>query len=100
MLFVIAEGSVRVWKDFERDPVELVTLGPKDFFGEMCILEPMPRVATVQAVTAAKLFALPAGAFHHLYKTLPSQYGILLLNIARDLSRRLRRLDEMFAARH
>jgi CRP-like cAMP-binding protein len=92
---------VRVCKNFAQPgEVELVTLGPKSFFGEMCILEAMPRSATVQAVAASRLFSLPAGAFHHLYKAMPAQYCILLLNIARDLSRRLRRLDEMFAARH
>jgi len=30
---------------------------------------------------------------------MPDQYGILLLNIARDLSRRLRHLDELYSAR-
>jgi CRP/FNR family transcriptional regulator, cyclic AMP receptor protein len=101
LLFVIGSGSVRVCKNFAQPgEVELVTLGPKSFFGEMCILEAMPRSATVQAVAASRLFSLPAGAFHHLYKAMPAQYSILLLNIARDLSRRLRRLDEMFAARH
>jgi hypothetical protein len=31
---------------------------------------------------------------------MPKQHSILLLNIARDLSRRLRHLDAVFAARH
>jgi CRP-like cAMP-binding protein len=101
LLFLIGRGKVRVCKNFAQpDEVELVTLGPKDFFGEMCILETLPRSATVQAVIPSTIFALPARAFHHLYQALPAQYSILVLNIARDLSRRLRRLDEMFAARH
>ena len=101
LLFLIGSGSVRVCKNFESpSEMELVTLGPRDFFGEMCILETLPRSATVQAVSAATLFALPSSAFYHLYKASPDQYSILLLNIARDLSRRLRRLDELFAAWH
>jgi hypothetical protein len=35
-----------------------------------------------------------------LYESRPNQHSILILNLARDLSRRLRRLDEAFAARH
>jgi hypothetical protein len=35
-----------------------------------------------------------------LYQKMPAQHSILILNIARDLSRRLRHLDEVFAARH
>jgi CRP/FNR family cyclic AMP-dependent transcriptional regulator len=99
--YVIAAGCVRVCKRFDRaEEVELARLKDGDFFGEMCILETLPRAATVQAVADTVLFSLPAMAFHDLYKAMPAQYGILLLNMARDLSRRLRRLDEIFAVRH
>ena len=99
--FLIGSGSVRVWKHFgQTGQVELATLGPKDFFGEMCILETLPRSATVQAVAPSILFTISSLAFHKLYQDLPSQHSILILNIARDLSRRIRRLDAIFAARH
>jgi CRP-like cAMP-binding protein len=100
-LYVIASGSVRVCKRSDRAPeVELARLKAGDFFGEMCILETLPRVATVLAVSEATLFALPSVAFYELFKAMPDQYSILILNIARDVSRRLRRLDEVFAALH
>ena len=99
--FLIGSGSVRVCKKFDQtEEVELARLGTRDFFGEMCILETLPRSATVHAVVPSTLFSLPSAAFYHLYKSRPEQYCILLLNIARDLSRRLRHLDEAFAARH
>ena len=99
--FLIGSGRVRVCKNFgQTDQVEIATLGPKDFFGEMCILETLPRSATVQAVAPSTLFTISSLAFHKLYQDLPAQHSILLLNIARDLSRRIRRLDEIFAARH
>jgi CRP-like cAMP-binding protein len=99
--FLIGSGRVRVCKNFEQtDQVELATLGPKDFFGEMCILETLPRSATVQAVAPSTLFTISSLAFHRLYQELPAQYSILILNIARDLSRRIRRLDAIFAAHH
>ena len=75
-------------------------MGVGDFFGEMCILETLPRAATVLAVTDATLYSLTSMAFYHLYEVMPGQYSILVLNIARDLSRRLRHLDDVFAARH
>jgi CRP/FNR family cyclic AMP-dependent transcriptional regulator len=99
--FLVREGSVRVCKRFgQSDQLELATLGPGDFFGEMCILETLPRSATVQAVVDTVLFSVTSLTFYHLYKSIPSQYSILVLNIARDLSRRLRHLDEVFASRH
>jgi len=100
-LFLIGAGSIRVWKHFgQPDAVQLATLAPGDFFGEMCILETLPRAATAQAATDSKLFRISSMAFLHLYEKKPAAYGILVLNIARDLSRRLRKLDEAFAARH
>jgi CRP/FNR family transcriptional regulator, cyclic AMP receptor protein len=99
--YVITEGTVRVCKDDGHGAkVELARLGPKEFFGEMCMLETLPRSASVQAVGAARLLSLSSFDFLRLYNQMPDQYGILVLNLARDLSRRLRHLDEVFAARH
>jgi CRP-like cAMP-binding protein len=100
-MFLIGSGSVRIVKHFgQRNQTELAILREKDFFGEMCILEPAPRAATAQAIETSIIFQVASSAFHRLYKEMPAQYGILILNISRDLSRRLRHLDEVFAARH
>ena len=99
--FLIAEGTVRVCRHFgQPDEVELARFGRCEFFGEMCILETLPRAATVQAVSDTTVVSLTSLAFYQLYQAMPAQHSILVLNIARDLSRRLRRLDEVFAARH
>lgn len=101
VLFLIGSGNVHIFKNFGKDDqVGLATLGPKDFFGESCILDMLPRPATVQAASHATVFTISSMAFYHLYQQMPAQHSILLLNIARDLSRRLRALDEIFAARH
>lgn len=98
--FLIKSGQVRVVKKIgAAEEVLLARLGPRDFFGEMCILETLPRAASVQATEPTELVSLPAAAFYHLYQARPDQYSILVLNIARDLSRRLRRLDEAYAAK-
>jgi CRP-like cAMP-binding protein len=99
--FLVGKGSVRVCKQFGQPAeIELARLTTGNFFGEMCILETLPRSATVQAVEDTVLYSLASLTFHGLYQAMPSQHGILVVNIARDLSRRLRHLDEAFAARH
>ena len=101
LLFLIGSGFVRVVKNFgEPNQLELTTLGAKDFFGEMCIIDTLPRMATVVTGEPSTLFSISTAAFHRLYHQLPAQHSILILNIARDLARRLRRLDEVFAASH
>ncbi len=99
--FLVGSGEVRVCKKFSQpDEVELARLGPGTFFGEMCILETLPRSATVQAVGPTIVCSLTSLTFYHLYEAMPRQHSLLVLNLARDLSRRLRHLDEVFAARH
>lgn len=101
LLFLIGSGHVRILKNFGLpNQIELTTLGAKDFFGEMCIIDTLPRMATVIAGEPSTLFSISSMAFHRLYQKMPAQHSILILNIARDLARRLRRLDEIFAARH
>jgi CRP-like cAMP-binding protein len=100
-MFVIASGSVKVCKDFGTPgEIVLATLGPKNFFGEMCIIDTLPRCATIQTNEPSTVFDISSRAFYHLYKAMPSQHSILVTNIARDLCRRLRHLDELFAAHH
>jgi CRP-like cAMP-binding protein len=100
-MFVIATGRVKVCKEFGTPgEIVLATLGPKDFFGEMCIVDTLPRCATIQAVEPARVIGISAMAFYKLYKSMPAQHSVLVVNIARDLSRRLRKLDEAFAGHH
>jgi CRP/FNR family transcriptional regulator, cyclic AMP receptor protein len=98
-MFIVRSGAVQVLKNASGDALEIARLQAGDFFGEMCILETLPRAATIRALAATEFDSLSSLAFYELFKSMPDQYSILVLNIARDLSRRLRRLDEIFAAR-
>jgi CRP/FNR family cyclic AMP-dependent transcriptional regulator len=100
-MYLIETGEVCIIKNLDTpNPYTLAVLGPGNFFGEMCILETLPRAATGKAAGPATVVSVASSAFYHLYQKMPKQHSILLLNIARDLSRRLRHLDEVFAARH
>lgn len=99
-MYLISSGIVRVCKNMGLpNETELAKLGDGDFFGEMCILETLPRSATVQTLTETNLISLTSIDFLHLYEEMPRDYSILLLNMARDLSRRLRNLSAKFANR-
>jgi CRP/FNR family cyclic AMP-dependent transcriptional regulator len=93
--FILVEGDVEVIKH----GVTLATLHAGNFFGEMCVVDPVPRTATVRALTAVRAIEIRAATLHHLFRKMPDQYSIVILNLARDMARRLRRLDEAFSAR-
>ena len=99
-MYLIEAGEVCIIKNYNTPKaVKLTVLGPGDFFGEMCILETLPRTATGKAAGPATVVSVASTAFYHLFEKMPKQHSILVLNLARDLSRRLRHLDEVFAAR-
>jgi len=99
-LFILVEGDVEVVK-YAGSPhaVTLATLHQGCIFGEMCILALMARAASIRALSPVKTIEIKAATLHHLYQTMPDQYAIVLLNLARDMARRLSLLDEAYAAR-
>ena len=100
-LYIILSGSVRVCKSLgAEDETELATLSEGEFFGEMCILDTLPRSASVLAITDVTIISLSSLVFWELHEAKPGEYGVVLLNIARDLSRRLRHIDESLCARN
>lgn len=97
-MFFLAAGRVVVVKDHGKaHPVVLAELGPGEFFGEMRLVESVVRSASVVAAEAVTVCTLKGTDLHRLYEQRPGQYGIVMLNLARDLSRRLRGLDDRFA---
>jgi hypothetical protein len=81
-LYVIVDGKVRV-HDGER---LLNYLGERDVFGEMALLDPEPRLASVTAVEATRLFRLDQAPFYELMAERPE----VATGIIRVLSGRLR----------
>jgi CRP-like cAMP-binding protein len=61
-MFVIQSGRVRITKKVGEREIELATLERGDFFGEMSLLESLPRDATACAVGETQLLVISAGA--------------------------------------
>ncbi|MDQ5978980.1 MAG: hypothetical protein QG602_1954 [Verrucomicrobiota bacterium] len=92
-VYFVRSGRVRVMKE---PAVRLAEFGPGDFFGEMSLVESVARSASVIALEPTQVSTLRGVDFYKLYRQRPDQYGIVMLNIARDLARRLRHIDDDF----
>jgi CRP/FNR family transcriptional regulator, cyclic AMP receptor protein len=88
--FVIVSGLVRV----VRDGDVVARLGPGEFFGELSVLDRMPRNATVAAEEPTSCLALASWDFDKVLLEEPA----LTLTILRGVARRLREVSE--SARH
>ncbi|HEX2862357.1 MAG TPA: cyclic nucleotide-binding domain-containing protein [Lacunisphaera sp.] len=93
-VYFVRTGRVRVEKGAT---VWLAEFGPGDFFGEMSLVESVVRSASVTAIEPTQAFTLKGVDFYKLYRQRPEQYGIVMLNIARDLARRLRQLGDSYS---
>lgn len=97
-LFVVLEGEFEVLKKSRRGRQQRVAiLGPSDTFGEMSLIDVQPRSATVRALAPTQLLRIASEDLDALYRHDLKSYAIVVLNIARDLSRRLRVTDGILA---
>jgi CRP-like cAMP-binding protein len=96
-MFLIGEGRIRIinQRGLPGEKV-LAELGGGEFFGEMSVIECTRRSASAVALTAGTLYALSNSDIHRLFKQWPDQFAILILNISRDLCRRLRAMNRLF----
>jgi len=89
----VLEGKVEV----SKQGLELLELNEGDIFGEIEFLDVMPAAATCRALVPTQLAILTNRTLHEIFHIDPHIFAIIMMNLARDLARRLRRMDEMAA---
>ena len=89
----ILEGRVAVVKN----GVILAELKEGDFFGEMEVLDIMPTEATIKALESTTVMTLSNAALREIYKSDLKIFSLIIMNLARDVSRRLRRMNNIAA---
>ncbi len=97
----IVEGSVEVIKHIDSgDPSnfkQLAVFGPGDTFGEMELIDIQKRSASVRALEDISALTLSSKDMYKLYHSNMKAYTMIIMNVAREISRRLRRMDTAFA---
>jgi MFS superfamily sulfate permease-like transporter len=93
-LFIITSGTASAYLHQDRGAdIRLTTFAPGTVFGELAILDPSPRSATVIADEALVCFALSDEDFVLLSGDAPKIAIKILANLSRALSRRLRQAN-------
>lgn len=99
-VYFIVEGEVAVVRRSENtDGVErqLATLKVGDSFGELELIEINTCAASIVTTIPSRLISLSNSHFYQISVTSLRTYTMLMLNLARDISRRLRTADELLA---
>ncbi|MEM1206691.1 MAG: cyclic nucleotide-binding domain-containing protein [Acidobacteriota bacterium] len=90
-MFIIQEGRVEILKHFKGEQRRLAVLAQGDFFGEMSLLEDLPRTASARAMADVRLLRINGSTFDQMLRKNPE----IAVRMMRKLSRRLRETDQM-----
>lgn len=90
-MFILQSGTVELLKSIGGETRVLATLEKGDFFGEMSVLEDVPRTASARAKTDVELVRINGATFDAMLKS-NTEISVRML---RKLSRRLREVTAM-----
>lgn len=100
-LFILESGSVELTRQGpDGKPIVLYTLRPGEFFGEMALLESLPRSATATATETSRLHLLYRTKLEAMLHVNPRIGVAIMTHFARLLSARLRRASGPTAPSH
>ena len=90
-MFIVQEGEVEIIKHIGSESHTLSHLEKGDFFGEMALLEALPRTADAIARTDVKLVAINGSRFDEMLRKNPE----VAVRIIRKYSKRLREANTL-----
>ncbi len=94
-IYIIRSGRIKLVVNAKDTPLELCVLGEGHCFGETSVIGIQPHAATAIAIDETDLIILSRTALLTLYKSDLELFSVLILNIAREASRRLHKADEI-----
>lgn len=98
-LFLLVEGSVDVIRKREDGSEHVIaSLAAPDFFGEMSLIDKEYRSASIRARTDAALLCLTNKNLHSFARVYKNGFTLVVINIARVLSTRLRETNQKLAS--
>lgn len=99
-MYVLVFGEVAVLKGWRGRELLLHCLEAGDCFGEMALLDLFPRSASVRAEIPCTAMELGSTDLYRLFERDAEQFALIQMNIGREISRRLRLVDDLlFRAR-
>ncbi|KAA5544361.1 Crp/Fnr family transcriptional regulator [Roseiconus nitratireducens] len=89
-IYVLESGTALVERTWKGEPIILARLGPGDCFGEMSLIDLQPRLASIRAESECLAIEIPYRVFVTLCRQDTEQYAVIMMNLGREVSRRLR----------
>ncbi|MFK8050397.1 MAG: Crp/Fnr family transcriptional regulator [Halioglobus sp.] len=94
-MYVLQTGQVEIYKTWESSSKVLRCMVAGDCFGEMALIDFFPRSASALAVESCKALEITTSILHEIYQHDLEQFTLFQMNMSREISRRMRRVDEL-----
>ncbi|MFA6004199.1 MAG: cyclic nucleotide-binding domain-containing protein [Elusimicrobiota bacterium] len=95
-LFILESGRIELYKkSADGSDRKAYTIAPGDFFGEMALLEQLPRTATAKAVEKSRVYLLYRSKLDSILNYHPRIGVGIMSHLAQLLSARLRRATDL-----
>mgnify|MGYP002624479706 FL=1 len=95
-MYILQEGQIEVLKVLDGQETQLAVFEKGDFFGEMALLEDLPRTASARALTESRCIQINGSTFDQMLRNNPE----IAVRMMRKLSRRLRETDDLLQTMH
>ncbi len=90
--YVITKGKVNVTRKNENGKVVVISImGPGDFFGEMSLIDGLPRSANIISITDTEVLVMNREDFLNLV----NRNSKISFNLTKNLCERIRKLDAL-----
>lgn len=93
-IYIIRSGTIKIFVNMDSTPLELIEYGTGQCFGESSAIGILPHSASAIATSDLRLLVLPNKELNKIFKDDSALFGQLILNIAREVCRRLHNADE------
>jgi CRP/FNR family transcriptional regulator, cyclic AMP receptor protein len=92
-IYIVQQGEVVLCRQGEGEGGLIGTLGPGEFFGDLALLDNLPRAAQARATQPTRLAALFREDFLGLMDTHARIASKIALQLAREMGRRIRHMQ-------
>lgn len=100
-MFILLSGEIAILKKWNGQQYRICELKPGDCFGEMSIIDMNNRSASILAVCPVTAMEISADHLYALYRENLPEFTLLQMNMAREVSRRLRQAQaQLFEQQH
>ncbi|MBN1759949.1 MAG: cyclic nucleotide-binding domain-containing protein [Chitinispirillaceae bacterium] len=94
-ILILLKGRVAIVLNMEDEPIELMQCDPGSCIGEASVIGIQMHSASAVVVEDATLMVLRRQVLMQLFDENKALFSLLILNIARELARRLHHTDEV-----